>query len=235
MGFQSLCGLGPRSILVIDEEARGIGVRMAYSFAWGSPVSSLSSSVLDSVVAMVLERVRSSYTLESLKDDPVVRAYRDFYWRIGLDPTKIRPAGEALARRALHGSFPRINPVVDAGNLASLETLVSIGLYDVEKLVFPCRLVLSRGDELFKPIGGGVRLVEPGVPILTDSTGRVIHIYPHRDSAETAVTENTRAIWIVAALVPGVPVSLGVEAVWKTMEYLSILGWSTCRNISTTG
>jgi len=235
MGFQGLCELGPGSILVVDEEVRGIGVRVAYSFAWGSPVGSLNSSVLDSVVARVLEYVRSSYNLESLRDNPVVRAYRDFYWRIGLDPTKIRPAGEALARRALRGSFPRINPVVDAGNLASLETLVSIGLYDVEKLVFPCRLMLSRGGEVFKSISGSVRLVEPGIPMLTDSTGRVIHIYPHRDSAETAVTESTRAIWIVAALVPGVPVSLGVEAVGKTMEYLSILGWSTCRNISTTG
>jgi len=88
---------------------------------------------------------------------------------------------------------------------------------------------------VFKSIGGSIRLVEPGVPVLADPTGRVIHIYPRRDGAETAVTESTRTIWIVAALVPGIPVGLGVEAVGKTMEYLSILSWSTCRNISITG
>ena len=36
--------------------------------------------------------------LDALKDEPLIRAYRDFYWRVGVDPTKTRPAGEALTR-----------------------------------------------------------------------------------------------------------------------------------------
>jgi len=73
--------------------------------------------------------VRSRFTLESLKDEPVFRAYRDFFWKIGVDPTKTRPAAEALIRRVLGGrSIPRINTVVDAYNLASMTTCIALGL-----------------------------------------------------------------------------------------------------------
>ena len=33
-------------------------------------------------------------SLEQVKDIPILRAYRDFYWKVGTDPTKTRPAGE---------------------------------------------------------------------------------------------------------------------------------------------
>ena len=36
--------------------------------------------------------VRRRFTLETLKDEPVFKAYRSFFWQIGIDPTKIRPA-----------------------------------------------------------------------------------------------------------------------------------------------
>ncbi|HUW43054.1 MAG TPA: hypothetical protein VMW02_02320, partial [Thermoplasmata archaeon] len=50
------------------------------------------------------ERVSKSITLEAVKDRPDFRAYRDFFWRLGVDPTKTRPASEALIRRILKGS-----------------------------------------------------------------------------------------------------------------------------------
>ncbi|MEM1564209.1 MAG: hypothetical protein QW161_06030, partial [Candidatus Bathyarchaeia archaeon] len=36
--------------------------------------------------------VRAQHNVEKLKEDPTVRAYRDFYWRLGIDPTKTRPS-----------------------------------------------------------------------------------------------------------------------------------------------
>ncbi|RJS80419.1 hypothetical protein CW708_00695, partial [Candidatus Bathyarchaeota archaeon] len=39
------------------------------------------------------EKVRGKYYIETLKDNPTVRAYRDLYWRLDIDPTKIRPSG----------------------------------------------------------------------------------------------------------------------------------------------
>ena len=83
----------------------------------------------------VFADVRRRFTLEGLKDEPAFRAYRDFFWRIGIDPTKIRPAAEALIRRVLGGrSIPRINTVVDAYNMASMATCVALAAFDISRL-----------------------------------------------------------------------------------------------------
>lgn len=46
---------------------------------------------------------RRAYALKTLKDEPRLRAYRDFFWRVGVDPTKVRPVAEALLRRVIQG------------------------------------------------------------------------------------------------------------------------------------
>lgn len=101
---------------------------------------------LDPLVREVSGRLRLSK--EGLKDHPVVRAFRDFYWRIGIDPTKTRPASEALARRLLGGQgIPKINSLVDAGNLASVETMIPIGVYDFDKVMGGLTLRFAREGE----------------------------------------------------------------------------------------
>jgi len=83
----------------------------------------------------LFKEVKEKYSLESLKNVPVFRAYRDFFWRAGIDPTKIRPASEALIRRILAGkSIPSINNVVDAYNLASIKTEVALAAFDEDEL-----------------------------------------------------------------------------------------------------
>jgi len=52
----------------------------------------------------VYEQVKNKYNIETLKENATVRAYRDFYWKLDIDPTKTRPAGEALLRRVLNGN-----------------------------------------------------------------------------------------------------------------------------------
>jgi DNA/RNA-binding domain of Phe-tRNA-synthetase-like protein len=150
------CSLCPRlsELLRIDEPAARLGIHVAYTVACGEPVGSLDSSTLDDEITRLLSELRSRYTIDSLKDDRLVRAYRDFYWRIGVDPTKTRPSSEALVRRILRGRFPRIHPIVDAGNAASAATMVPIGLYDVRYFRPPLRLTVARGGEVFNPIGG---------------------------------------------------------------------------------
>lgn len=178
--------------------------------------------------------------LEELRENPVVRAYRGFYWRIGIDPTKIRPASEALVRKALQGSFPRVNFIVDAGSIASAYTMIPIGIYDLDSMRPPLRLIIvsKRGKVLslkfFKPIGGGEVGLEKGLPILVDSRGIVVHVYPHRDSVETMVRDSTMRILIVAGGVPRVNSTLvkkAVELVAKNIRILEKVGWKWCKTV----
>ncbi|HDI12222.1 MAG TPA: hypothetical protein ENF63_01365, partial [Candidatus Bathyarchaeota archaeon] len=38
----------------------------------------------------IFEEARRNFVLETLKDNPIVRAYRDFFWSLDIDPTKTR-------------------------------------------------------------------------------------------------------------------------------------------------
>ncbi len=67
---------------------------------------------------------------------PGVSEARRLYRAIGIDPTKTRPSSEALLRRILKGKgLYRIHPLVDLFNMASLTSLLPVGLYDESKIV----------------------------------------------------------------------------------------------------
>ena len=163
------------------------------------------------------------YDLESLKDDPMVRAYRDFYWRIGIDPTKTRPASEALIRRFLKNqSIPKINNVVDAGNIASLKTVVPIGLYDTNNISGKLTLRFAKNGERFTDITGRTEDLQGNEIVLADSSC-ILHLFPHRDSQRTMINQNTKKILIVGCGVPGVPRSRVDVAAESVVSILSEL------------
>ena len=190
----------------IDSRLKGLGLRVAYSTVSRVEVASSHPSLV-AMIRREEEFFKAFFnSQEELLSNPNISAFRKLYWRVGIDPTKVRPSHEALARRILRGRrIPLINNVVDIGNMLSLSRLIPIGLYDLDKIVGPLSIVPSSGRETFKPIGGEEYKVNPGVPILVDANGTVIHIYGHRDSDYSKVTESTKR---VLAIVYGVdPVS----------------------------
>ena len=106
----------------------------------------------------IIDGVRKKYDLQQLKDLPSVRAYRDFFWRVGVDPTKSRPASEALIRRVLSGKkIPNINTLVDAYNLASMKTEIALAAFDLDGL---------KGDLTMMKIKYGILKVKHGQMML---------------------------------------------------------------------
>ena len=202
-------------MITVESDVRSLGVFLKWRALDGVKVyDSRSSDYVVNVVRRAIEEVRASMTLEGLKDNPVIRAYRDFYWRLGIDPTKVRPSSEALIRRALRaGSIPLINNVVDLGNVASMKTMVPIGIYDLDKASPPLVLRKARSGELFHPIGGKPESLSDKDIVLVDSKGTVMHVFPHRDSVYTMVTLDTKRILVVACGVKGVSEDRVEEAV----------------------
>ncbi|HLI45940.1 MAG TPA: phenylalanine--tRNA ligase beta subunit-related protein [Geobacterales bacterium] len=206
--------------LRIEEEARELGI-----FLFLREIDDVEVKQ-DNNIEEKLKEIEIRYSNinpDSLKEDPIVKAYREFYWRIGVDPTKIRPSGEALRRRIARGNkLPRINNIVDAGNIASVVTLVPIGIYDKGKIIGNLRIKLSNGEE-FLPIGADkAERVPKGMPILVDEENKVIHLYPHRDSSLTKVTENTKALLIISAGVPFIDRNLVKEALLLVSELIKL-------------
>ncbi|AAY80948.1 B3/4 domain-containing protein [Sulfolobus acidocaldarius] len=207
-------------MLLIEDRAKALGIFVAYTEVEDIKFGR-SAGELETEIKMVEEKYKNENP-EKLKENTIIRAYRDFYWKIGIDPTKTRPSGEALRRRiSRNGSIPRINNIVDIGNLVSADTLVPIGIYDKARFQYPIYLKLSSGGELFYAIGRSEpEKIDPNIPILVDSKGVVMHIYPHRDSTLTNVIETTKDVLIVSAGVKGVNEDLVILASKRTAELL---------------
>ncbi len=161
---------------------------------------------LDAFVDVLVREFREHMKLESLKDEPSLRAYRDFYWRVGIDPTKIRPASEALLRRVLQGKdLPRINTLVDAYNLASMKTRVAIAAFDAAHVSGDLTMRLAHAGETFLGIGMAVPVVLQGHEVVLEDALRLVAIYPHRDADATKVTLDTTDTVFMTCGVPGIP------------------------------
>jgi len=159
----------------------------------------------DALREEIVIRIRSRYTLEQVKDDPLFRAYRDFFWRVGVDPTKTRPASEALVRRILSGKdLPLINPVVNMYNLASAETGIPIAAFDADRLEGDLTMRFAREGEEFLGIGMPKPILLRQNQVVIDDGRSVIAVYPYRDSDATKVTRETKNVHLVTCGVPGV-------------------------------
>nr|MDO8134592.1 phenylalanine--tRNA ligase beta subunit-related protein [Candidatus Njordarchaeum guaymaensis] len=164
-----------------------------------------SNPKLEELKKAVINEVRSKYSLESLKDVRIFRCYRDFFWRLGIDPTKVRPASEALVRRILQGgSIPTINAAVDAINLSSIQTEIVIDAFDTAKISGEIRIKFASQGERFLGIGMKHELVLRGGEMVISDALSPIAIYPHRDASRTAVTRQTEEILTVMCGVPGI-------------------------------
>ena len=161
---------------------------------------------LDAFVDVRVREFREHLKLESLKDEPSLRAYRDFYWRVGIDPTKIRPASEALLRRVLQGKdLPRINTLVDAYNLASMKTHVAIAAFDAARLVGDVLTMrLSRAGETFLGIQMDAPMTLQGHEVVVQDRNALVAIYPYRDAEATKVTLATTDTVFMTCGVPGI-------------------------------
>jgi len=169
----------------------------------------------------VYEEVRVKYNIDTLKDNLTVRAYRDFYWKLDVDPTKTRPSGEALLRRVLHGDeLPSISTVVDAYNLASMKTIIPISGFDKDCLSPPFQIRFARNGEAFTGIGMSKPVALTDKMLVLVDERQVLCIYPYRDLDYTKITEQTRNVLIVGYGAPGITENQLSEAVETTLLYI---------------
>lgn len=176
---------------------------------------------LDAFISIFLAELREHMDLTTLKDEPNLRAYRDFYWRMGIDPTKIRPAAEALLRRVLQGKeLPRINTLVDAYNLASMRTRISIAAFDLMRLRGDLTMRLAIAGESFLGIGMQDPVVLQGHEVVVQDADVLVAIYPYRDAEATKVTTALRDTLFMTCGVPGIEPQALVDATETTKEFV---------------
>ena len=180
------------------------GLQVLFGYVDGLRVEE-SGKELQGFKENVCAEVRGKYSLESLKDVSIFRSYRDFFWKVGIDPTKIRPAAEALVRRILAGkAIPMINNVVDSYNLASIKTEVALAAFNRDELKGGLLMRTARRGERFHGIGMTEPMELNGMEIVISDQEKLVAVYPYRDADKSKVGAGTKNLLLLVCGVPGV-------------------------------
>ena len=136
------------------------------------------------------EHYREVLSTETLKAISGIEATRRVYRACGKDPSRYRPAAEALIRRQLKGKdLYQIDTLVDLVNLASIRYGYSIGGFDADKFEGDTlTLGVGREGEPYEGIGRGMINIA-GLPVYRDALGGVGT--PTSDNERTKISLST--------------------------------------------
>ena len=136
------------------------------------------------------EHYRQVLSTETLKAISGIEATRRVYRACGKDPSRYRPAAEALIRRQLKGKdLYQIDTLVDLVNLASIRYGYSIGGFDADKFQGDTlTLGVGREGEPYEGIGRGMINIA-GLPVYRDAVGGVGT--PTSDNERTKISLST--------------------------------------------
>jgi DNA/RNA-binding domain of Phe-tRNA-synthetase-like protein len=138
----------------------------------------------------LVEHYREVLSTETLKAISGIEATRRVYRACGKDPSRYRPAAEALIRRQLKGKdLYQIDTLVDLVNLASIRYGYSIGGFDADKFEGDTlTLGVGREGEPYEGIGRGMINIA-GLPVYRDAVGGVGT--PTSDNERTKISLST--------------------------------------------
>jgi DNA/RNA-binding domain of Phe-tRNA-synthetase-like protein len=159
-----------------------------------------------------------------VRSHPQIAAYSDFFRRIGLNPDETPPSIQMLIERFLlpetPPEWPRIHPIVDATNVAAVETAVPLGVFDAAALDGSLRLALTAGDESFRPIGADEPTTLPSDVLVFRDDKDVLSQFAYRDSEKQKITAATDSVWVLGCAVEGVIQETVVSGLDRALELL---------------
>ena len=182
--------------IIVSDEIKAVCPEFVGACVEAQVENSTYSAELWQEIHTLEEQFRSELTTESLKQLTSIAATRTIYKKCGKDPSRYRPASEALIRRMLQGKeLYQIDTLVDLINLASIAYGYSIGGLDASKFVGDTlTLGIGREGEPYEGIGRGMLNIA-GLPVYRDAEGGVGT--PTSDNERTKITLSTRHLVVL--------------------------------------
>ncbi len=176
--------------LIVSQEIENVCPEFVGACVEAQVVNTSYCQELWQEIEAIGNKFRATLTTESLKDMTSIAATRRVYKACGKDPSRYRPASEALIRRLLQGKeLYQRDTLVDLVNLASIAYGYSIGGFDADKFVGDTlTLGIGREGEPYEGIGRGTINIH-GLPVYRDAKGGVGT--PTSDNERTKMTLDT--------------------------------------------
>lgn len=182
--------------VIVSQEIEQVCPEFVGACVEATVVNSPYSETLWQDIDGFCNKFRKELTTESLKEIDSIAATRRVYKACGKDPSRYRPASEALIRRILQGKgLYQLNTLVDLVNLASIAFGYSIGGFDADKFEGDTlTLGIGREGEPYEGIGRGMINIQ-GLPVYRDAKGGVGT--PTSDNERTKISEHTSHLLVL--------------------------------------
>lgn len=210
--------------IIVSEEIEQVCPEFVGACVEAEVVNTSYDEALWTEIGSLGEKLRRELTTESLKDLPSIAATRRVYRSCGKDPSRYRPASEALIRRMLQGKeLYQRDTLVDLVNLASIAYGYSIGGFDADMFSGDTlTLGIGREGEPYEGIGRGMINIH-GLPVYRDAIGGVGT--PTSDHERTKMTLNTRHLVVLVNGYDG-----NEQRVSENAEYIQALLRRYCQS-----
>ena len=167
---------------------------------------------------------------------PEIQAWRRVYSEMGLQPTQVRCAAEALLRRLRQdGQLPKVHPLVDLCNAVSVHAAAPIAIFDCARVVWPLSVAHAQGDEEFLTFSGEVEHLAEAEVVFVDAARRAhARKWAHRQSSFSAVSTSTDSVLIVnEAFHEGAAASVASALAWLEEAFGRVPGCNTTSRMLT--
>ena len=153
------------------------------------------SKIIENKLQELEKEINEKFILEQVLQIPSIKNARDAYKKLGKDPSRYRLACESLFRRLVKGNgLYRVNNVVDAGNVLSIELAKSTAVLDYNKLQGDIHIRIGTNDDIYYGIGRGLINVS-NIPLYVDEVSPFGS--PTSDTERTSIDFNTTKILLM--------------------------------------
>ncbi|MBS4535612.1 hypothetical protein GOQ29_08245 [Clostridium sp. D2Q-14] len=144
-----------------------------------------------------IRKFADAYQSVNIRELPNIKAYRDAFSVLGINPNKYMCSIEALAKRVQKNvQLPHINSIVDIGNAFSLKYHLPMGAHDIDKMESDIEIRFSTAQDYFLGLGENQAVAMP--------EGELVYISRHtvktrrwiwRQSEDGKITEETNNVF----------------------------------------
>lgn len=120
-------------------------------------VRNIDNKLNNNTLSDLLEKEIANRVGSNCVEHEYIKAWSDAHIKFGSNPNKFPPSIKSLLKRIQSGNgFPFINSVVALFNYISIKYLIPCGGDDIERIEGNLCLGISKGNEIFIPLGSTV-------------------------------------------------------------------------------
>jgi DNA/RNA-binding domain of Phe-tRNA-synthetase-like protein len=121
---------------------------------------------------------------------------RDLLRLKGFKPSgRNKPSSEYLKKLYDEKQLPKINPVIDLGNVISAYSGIPLSIIDLDKVTPSCRISAAGPDESYVFNSSGQQITLGGLPCLYDQRGPCAN--PVKDAQRTKLSGQSRHVLLI--------------------------------------